>query len=413
MWLAVSDSEMKKLRAFKFQLNGSASQRIKMARFAGCRRFTYNKALELEKDYRNRNGKIIDYAGLCRILTEWRHSKETAFLAEAPTHPLQQGLKDLVRAFTNFFAGRAKFPRFRKKGKGDSFRYPDPKQIKLDQKNSRIFLPKLGWIRYRKSREVAGEVKQVTVSRHGDAWFVSIQTEQEIVVPTPSTQSTVGIDLGVAIFATLSDGTIYTSEVKYRKYEKKIAKEQRILARKEKFGANWRKQVKRIQRIYAQVRNSRLDFQHKTSTTISKNHTVVIVEDLNVKGMSASAAGTLENPGKNVRAKSGLNRSILNQAWSEFRRQLQYKLEERGGALICVPAKNTSVKCSECEFTSKENRKSQAKFSCLRCGHNHNADLNAARNILAAGLAVIACGEKPMGFSLKQEPSVSASLVLA
>jgi len=140
---------------------------------------------------------------------------------------------------------------------------------------------------------------------------------------------------------------------------------------------------------------------------------VVIVEDLNVKGMSASAAGTLENPGKNVKAKSGLNRSILNQAWSEFRRQLQYKLEERGGSLICVPAKNTSVKCSECEFTSKENRKSQAKFSCLRCGHNHNADLNAARNILAAGLAVIACGEKPMGFSLKQEPSVSASLVLA
>jgi len=193
-----------------------------MARFAGCRRFTYNKALELEKDYRNRNGKIIDYAGLCRILTEWRHSEETAFLAEAPTHPLQQCLKDLVRAFTNFFAGRAKFPRFRKKGKGDSFRYPDPKQIKLDQKNSRIFLPKLGWIRYRKSREVVGEVKQVTVRRHGDAWFVSIQTEQEIVVPTPSTQSTVGIDLGVAIFATLSDGTIYASEVKYRKYEKRL-----------------------------------------------------------------------------------------------------------------------------------------------------------------------------------------------
>ncbi len=198
---------MKKLRAFKFQLMGTSQQRHKLARFAGCRRFVYNKALALQNDRWDRNEKVIDYAGLCRILTDWRHEEETAFLAEAPTHPLQQGLKDLGRAFTNFFAGRAKYPRYRKKGRGDSFRYPDPKQIKLDQNNSRIFLPKLGWMRYRKSRELTGEIEQVTVCQCGDDWFVSIQTEQEVVVKESSNRSAVGIDLGVVTFATVSDGT--------------------------------------------------------------------------------------------------------------------------------------------------------------------------------------------------------------
>ncbi len=361
----MGDNEMKKLRAFKFQLKANSLQQTKMARFSGCRRFVYNKALGIQKERLGRSERAANYAGLCRSLTEWRHAEETAFLAEAPTHPLQQGLKDLEKAFTNFFAGRAKFPRFKKKGRGDSFRYPDPKQIKIDERNSRIFLPKLGWVRYRKSREIAGNIKQVTVSQSGDAWFVSIQTEQEVDGQVHSTGSAVGIDLGVTKFATLSDGTTYTSKVEHRKYERKIAREQRRLALKQKFSENWRKQVKKIQRLYGCARNSRLDFQHKTSTSICKNHATVIVEELNVKGMSASASGTLENPGNNVRAKSGLNRSILNQGWSEFRRQLQYKLEDAAGLLVCVPAKYTSVKCSKCGFTCKENRRSQPIFRVL------------------------------------------------
>ncbi len=297
---------MKKLRAFKFQLRTNSIQQSKMARFSGCGRFVYNKALAEQIERKDRNERVIeiDYASLCRSLTQWRHAEETAFLAEAPTHPLQQSLKDLGRAFTNFFAGRAKFPRFKKKGMDNSFRYPDPKQIKFDEINSRIFLPKLGWVRYRKSREISGTIKQVTVSQAGDAWFVSIQTEQEIAAQVPFTGSAVGIDLGVAIFATLSDGTTYASEFDYRNYLRRIAREQRRLASKQKFGKNWRKQVTKIQQLYKRVRNSRLDFQHKTSTSICKKHATVIVEDLNVKGMSSSAAGTLENPGKNVKAKS-------------------------------------------------------------------------------------------------------------
>jgi len=402
---------VKQLRAFKFKLRETSLQQTKLAQFAGCRRFVYNKALAIQQGLKEEEQQVVGYAGLCKLLTEWRHAEETAFLAEAPTHPLQQGLKDLGRAFSNFFAGRAKFPRFKKRGRNDSFRYPDPKQIKLDEKNSRIFLPKLGWVRYRKSRVIAGEVKQVTVSRAGDAWYVSIQTEQEVVSRAPGTCSVVGIDLGVAKFATLSDGTTYAPNVEYRKYGKLIAREQRRLSRKEKLSANWRKQVKKIQRLHRRLFNIRLDFQHQASTAICKNHAVVVVEKLNVKSMSASASGTVEKPGTNVKAKSGLNRSILSQGWAEFRRQLQYKLESAGGTLVAVPPKHTSGKCSSCGFICKESRKTQSKFVCVQCGHCENADLNAARNILAAGLAVLACRETPMGISLKQEPTVLVSVL--
>jgi putative transposase len=120
---------------------------------------------------------------------------------DAPTHPLQQTLKDLERAYANFFAKRADFPRFKKKGQCDSFRYPDPKQIKLDQANGRVFLPKLGWLRYRNSREVLGQLRNVTVSLSGGKWFVSIQTEREVEQPIPN-GGAVGIDMGVARFAT-------------------------------------------------------------------------------------------------------------------------------------------------------------------------------------------------------------------
>src|SRR5574343_752004 len=177
---------MQRLQAFKYELMPSGEQLRQMRRFAVSCRFVFNKALALQKERYERGEKKLGYAGLCKLLTEWRNSTETAWLADAPVHPLQQTLKDLERAYSNFFAKRADFPRFKKKGQHDSFRYPDPKQIKLDQGNSRIFLPKLGWLRYRNSREASGEVRNVTVSLRGGKWFVSIQTERECEQPVPN-----------------------------------------------------------------------------------------------------------------------------------------------------------------------------------------------------------------------------------
>ena len=141
------------------------------------------------------------------MLTAWRNSTGTAWLADASVHPLQQTLKDVERAYANFFAKRAAFPRFSKKERSESFRYPNPKQIRLDQGNSRLFLPRLGWLRYRNSRDVPGNVKNVTVSQSCGKWFVSIQTEREVADPVHPSNSVVGVDMGAARFATLSDCT--------------------------------------------------------------------------------------------------------------------------------------------------------------------------------------------------------------
>ncbi|MDF1486708.1 transposase, partial [Ramlibacter sp. H39-3-26] len=188
-----------------------------------------------------------------------------------------QTLKDLERAYANFFAKRADFPRFKKKGQSDSFRYPDPKQIKLDQANSRLFLPKLGWLRYRNSRAVLGTVKNITVSASGGKWFVSIQTEREVGQPIPHGNA-VGIDMGIARFATLSDGTFHVPLNSFKRHQDRLCKAQQALSRKTKFGNNWKKAQARVQRIHARIGNARRDYLHKTSTAISKNHAMVCIE---------------------------------------------------------------------------------------------------------------------------------------
>ena len=361
-----------------------------MRRFAGSCRFVFNKALALQKGRYEQGEKKLGYAGLCRLLTEWRNGAETAWLSNAPVHPLQQTLKDLERAYTNFFAKRADFPRFKKKGQSDSFRYPDPKQIKLDQTNRRLFLPKLGWLRYRNSRDVLGVVKNVTVSQSCGKWFVSIQTEREVDQSIPQ-GGAVGIDMGIARFATLSDGSHIEPLNSFRRHETALGKAQQAMSRKTKFSNNWKKAKARVQRIHSRIGNTRRDYLHKTTTTISQNHAMVCIEDLQVRNMSKSAAGSTEKPGKNVRAKSGLSKSILDQGWFEFRRQLDYKLAWQGGWLVAVPPQYTSQTCPCCGHVSKDNRQKQAKFECVECGFEENADLVGAINILRAGHARFAC----------------------
>jgi putative transposase len=398
---------VERLQAYKFQLRPKAGQENLMRRFAGCCRFLWNKALALEKETYETKGGRIGFSSLCNLLRDWKKEEGTAFLSEAHSQILQQSLKDLDRAYKNFFARRAELPRFKKKGVHDSFRYPQG--FKLDERNARIFLPKIGWMRYRKSRATEGTPKQVTVSLVAGKWYVSIQTEREVETPVHPSQSTVGIDMGIACFAALSDGTMLTPLNTFRKHEKKLAAMQRKLSRKTKFSANWHKQKAKVSRLHKKIAHVRTDFLHKATTAISKNHARVVMEDLKVKNMSRSASGSLETPGRNVRAKSGLNKSILDQGWFEFRRQLGYKLAWSGGTLLVVPPQYTSLTCHVCGNADKANRVSQAKFVCTACGHSANADRNAALNILAAGQAVSACGAgRAQAPALKQEPAYGA-----
>ena len=301
-----------------------------------------------------------------------------------------------------------RFPKFKKKGFHDSFRFPQG--FKLD--GSRFFLPKLGWVRFFKSRDIEGLPKNVTVSRQGKNWFASVQVETEIVQPVHPSGSAIGIDMGVKRFATLSDGSFIEPLSSFRKLEKKLAREQRKLARKVKGSNNRRKQKAKVGQIHIKIANARNDFTHKASTATSKSHAVVVLEDLRIRNMSRSAKGDLDEPGRNVRAKSGLNKSILDQGWHEFRRQLEYKQTWRGGMVIAVPPQNTSRTCPACGLVSRENRKTQSRFTCVQCGFVENADFVAATNILAVGHTVSACGEavRPKlsvrAASVKQESSV-------
>jgi putative transposase len=407
---------MQRLQAFKFELMPNGAHVRFMRRTAGACRFVYNRALALQVERYKRGEKKLGYAGLCKELTAWRNSEETVWLADAPVHPLQQSLKDLERAYVNFFEKRAAFPQFRKRGQHDSFRYPDPRQIRLDQGNGRIFLPKLGWIRYRRSRVVPGELRNVTVSHSAGKWFISIQARSEVEKPVPQATSAVGIDVGINRFATFSDGSHLEPLNSFRRHEKRLARAQRSLSRKVRFSSNWKKQKTRIQRIHARIANVRRDYLHKASATISKNHALVCVEDLKVRNMSKSAAGTVEVPGKNVLAKSGLNKAILDQGWAEFRRQLDYKLAWQGGWLIAVPPRHTSQMCPCCGHVSVDNRTTQARFLCVTCGYENHADVVGAINVLRRGeaflgsegpdMARIACGEMVQsGRSVKQEPA--------
>ena len=233
-------------------------------------------------------------------------------------------------------------------------------------------------------------VKNVTVTLSCGKGFVSIQTERGFEQPLPR-GGAVGIDLGVVRFATLSDGSFYAPLNSFKRHQARLRKGLQAMSRRRKFSHNWNKAKQRIQRIHARIGNARRDYLHKTSTAISQNHAMVCIEDLQVKNMSKSAAGSTETPGKHVRAKAGLNKSILDQGWFEFRRQLEYKLSWNGGSLILVPPRNTSRRCPQCDDVSAQNRRTQQRFHCMACGFEDNADRVGAINILRAGHARCAC----------------------
>jgi putative transposase len=388
-------------KAFRFRLRPTAEQAGVLAQTVGTVRFLWNSALALQKDRLARQMRVLSFADLCKELTAARNDADLAFLRVVHSKPQQQVLKDLSRALSDFFGGTKGFPRFKRKGRAhDSFRHPE----RVVVEGKRVQIPGIGWVAFRKSRDIRGKIKNATISRQGKHWFVSLQTEMEVDTPRHPSKSEIGLDMGVATLATLSDGTMYPAQDSYRRLQVKLARAQRAVRRKKKFSANWKKQQQRVARVHQRIANIRRDHQHKVSTTISKNHAMVYVENLKVANMSASAKGTREKPGKNVRAKSGLNKAILDQGWHELRRQLEYKQAWRGGRVVAVPPAYTSQTCAECLYVSDASRAKQAAFECVQCGLQAHADVNAAKNIMRAGQALSACGGTPLGAPVKQEP---------
>src|SRR5205807_5716499 len=368
-------------KGYKYQLKTNRSTGMQFVRFAGACRFVWNKILAINEHRYYAGVPRLSYAQACELLAWWKQSEEYSWLKDVHSQVLQQCLKDLERAYTNLFAGRTAPPRYRKKFLSDSFRYPQG--FKLDGR--KVYLPMIGWVEFWSSRAMEGTVKNVTVSRQGKHWFVAFQVEMDLQEPVHPATADVGIDLGIATFAAFSDGTLHPPLNAYRHAAKKKARMQRNFAGMVKYSQNWQKQQDRIAQLDIRIANGRHDFLHKLSTETSKNHAVIVIEDLQVNNMSRSARGTVEEPGRNVAAKSGLNKAILDQGWGTFRRMLEYKQGWRGGAVIAVNPRFTSQTCPECGHVSKANRPQQALFSCEQCGYSYHSDVVAARNILAVG----------------------------
>mgnify|MGYP002614641965 FL=1 len=386
-----------------------------MRNFSGCCRFAYNALLAQEKEEYQEYleelesrlcwGEALSFEeakALCvkPKLNQYTFNyalkklkEEYPFLKEyCHSQVLQQKVMDLYEAFKKFFKGNGGYPKFKKRHSDDGFRYPQG--FKVEEDNGRIFLPKIGYIRYRNSRKIEGIPKNVTVREEADGWYVSIQCEFELKpeISIPDIDTAVGIDMGVKRFLTLSDGNFINNlEEKLKPLENKIALLQKRIKHKIKGSNNIKKAYLKLTLLHKRKADIRNDFLHQVSTLLVKNHDVIVIEDLKVRNMSKSAKGSIANPGTKVKAKSGLNRSILNEAWHKFFTYLEYKLKLKGGILIKVNPKHTSQTCIKCGHISKDNRKEQEIFKCVKCGYEANADHNAAQNILRrAGLARMA-----------------------
>ena len=418
-------------KGFKFKviIPNSETER-KLLRTAGCCRKVWNLGLAMVKaddeEYREqaqmlkmagatdeeikrglqREFKFNPYQQLSAMLPIWKSAPETSYLTNAYSKSLQIKLEELGLAITEAkTSGNIKcYPRIKKRGVNDSFSF-NGTNIKHDAQNGRIYIPKIGYVRYIKSRDVLGTIKNVTISRSSNEWFVSLQTEKPLSAVNPElvqANKIIAIDMGITKVVSFSDQV--TLEYKLQKYNVtqidginpleqalfKLATLQRELARKIKFSQNWRKVKAKVTKLHTKIANIRKDFLHKVTTAIAANFAYVAIEDLKIKNMTSSASGTLDNPGTNVAQKSGLNRSILDQGWGMFKSFLTYKLKYMYNTeLIKVNPKHTSQKCSQCNYIHKDNRKTQADFVCKSCGHAMNADINAALNIKSAGIAVL------------------------
>lgn len=381
---------MQILKAYRYRLKPTTAQELQLESYVGHCRFVWNKCWQMNIERLKNKQKIMYYKEMDFFSKLWKNSVEYGFLKECPAHCIQQKLMELEKAFLECFAKRKKLPTKRKKNIHDSIRFPQPEQIELE--HNRVKLPKLGWMRFFNSRKVEGTIRNVTISRHGNHWYVSICVLNEHTLPKVLPTSSVGIDCGIANFVSTSNGALIAPVNSYRQLMGRLAILQRRLSKKVRFSNNWKKILIKIRNLHSKIANIRRDFLHKLTTIISQSHAMVVVEALKIKNMSKSAKGTLTNPGKNVKAKSGLNKSILDQGWGEFKRQLKYKLGWVGGILVEVAPQYTSQKCSICGYTNKQNRTTQQSFCCTACSYQEHADINAAKNILAAGHAVMACG---------------------
>ncbi|MFI7532464.1 RNA-guided endonuclease InsQ/TnpB family protein [Streptosporangium sp. NPDC049376] len=385
-------------RSFKFLLRPTRHQEIALAACLEDHRTLYNAALEHRRTAYRKAGVTIRYGDQSADLKHIR-ADDTGGQGRWSFSSQQATLRRLDRAFRAFFdrvkAGRTPgFPRFKGRGRFDTVEWPrDGDGCRWDSQPEHptaafVRLQGVGHVRVHRHRPVKGRVKTIGVKREGDRWYVILSCDDVSAEPLPATGTAVGIDMGVASLVTTSGGEHVANPRHLAATADRLADAQRALARKKRGSTRRRKAVARVAALHGKVRRQRLDHGHKAVLALVRAYDVIVHEDLRIANMTRSAAGTVERPGRNIAAKSGLNRSILDAGWGVFLTILSYKAESAGRELIAVNPAHTSRTCAACGHRAAENRLTQAEFRCRECGHAAHADVNAAVNILRAGLAL-------------------------
>ena len=385
----------------RFRLLPSPGQVAGLAEHCRHARFVWNLAVEQQQHWQP-GRQAPGYREQCAQLTAAR--AEYDWLAAGSQTVQQQALRDFAQAMRNFFNGTHRRPTWRKADTHEGFRQVGFKlrHIKrLSRRYGQVWVPKVGWVRFRWTRTIPATVKsyRVNLDRSG-RWHIAFAAIPDCV-PRPGDGSVVGVDRGVAVSVALSSGELLTVPGLRAGEATRLRRLQLRLARARR-GSNRRARTKlAIARLRARETDRRRNWVEKTTTDLARRFDTIRVEDFNVRAMTRSARGTRECPGTNVAQKRGLNREISRQGWGMLVTRLKHKAQ---GRLELVPAAYTSQRCSHCGHVAPENRKSQAVFQCLACGADPcNADLNAARNI-AAGQAVTARGDLGTSRSVNREP---------
>ena len=385
----------------RFRLYPSPAQKVFLLEQCGHARYVWNLGLEQRLMWRRWKGPTAGFNAQAAQLTDARKSE--TWLAAGSQTVQQQALRDLDQAWQRFFAGTHRRPRWRKAGEDEGLRIVGPQALRVRQDNrsrSSVLVPKIGWVPFKRSRAMVDwKSYRITCDRSG-RWHIAFAVIPDSI-PAPGTGQVVGMDRGVAVAVALSTGEMTSPAGLSRKEAERLLRTQRRLARARR-GSNRHAKVRTlIGRVKATDGDRRKDWVEKTTTDLARRFDVIRVENLNVKGMTRSARGTVQNPGRNVAQKAGLNRGILKSGWGVLVTRLEQKAP---GRVEKVKAAYTSQTCNACKHIAAESRTSQATFVCVACGHQANADVNAARNI-AAGHAVTVRGDlRVLARSVKREP---------
>lgn len=376
-------------RGYKYRILPTKEQEESLLQCGGNARFLWNYALKTNQDYYKETGKFKFYHELAVSLPKLK--EEYTFLKESFSQSLQMVLRHFDKALKDSFKKEKGFPSFKKKMLlNDSFTCPQKWRLG----RGFIFIPKIGEVNCIKHRAMKGKPKSITISQDGDKWYCSVLCEYTAPDKAKECDSVVGCDVGLKEFATLSDGTIISNPKHTKKYENKLAKEQRKLSKKQKGSKNRFKQRLKVRKIQSKIRDTRNDFLHKTSNSIAKNYDGIVVEDLNIKGMMKNHC---------------LAKSIGDVSWSKFNRQLEYKCKWNFKYYLKIGRfEPTSKTCSNCGCV-QEMPLSKRVFDCPGCGISIDRDLNASINIRNIGINTLghsgfqACGDGSLELSLKQE----------